>query len=306
MNSTQLSHIVKEKAHDLGFLACGITTASHLPHDEARLQTWLKAQMHGSMAYMANNFDKRVNPSLLVNGAKSVVVVLLNYFPEREQAAGSPILAKFAYGKDYHFLMKAKLNALLEHIQAFAPEVTGRAFTDSAPVLERALAVNAGLGWIGKNGNLINKQHGSFFFIGELMLDVELEYDKPMQTEHCGKCTRCLDSCPTKAIERPRIVNGSKCISYLTIENKGSIPENYKDKLQNRVFGCDICQDVCPWNRKSKPHREPFLMPHADLLGLSSAQWHGMSEDAFREYFRKSAVKRAKYAGLMRNLKFLK
>lgn len=289
-------------------MSCGISKAEFLEEEAPRLERWLQQNMHGEMGYMENHFDKRLDPRLLVGGAKSVISLTLNYFPEEVQSqdTGRPKISKYAYGRDYHFVIKDKLKQLLEFIREEIGEVGGRAFVDSAPVLDRAWATRSGLGWIGKNSNLITKKVGSFFFIAELIVDLELEYDHPVTTDHCGSCTACIDACPTQAIVEPMVVDGSKCISYFTIELKGNIPSEFDGKLDDWMFGCDVCQDVCPWNRFSKPHSEPLFDPHPDLLQMSKKDWEEISEDVFREVFRKSAVKRTKYEGLKRNIKFLK
>ena len=253
---------------------------------------------------MENHFDKRLDPTLLVPGAKSVVSLLLNYFPQETQREDSYKLSKYAYGRDYHFVIKDKLKQLLHFINEEIGEVGGRAFVDSAPVLDKAWAAKSGLGWIGKNSNLLSKKTGSFFFIAELIIDLELEYDTPV-TDHCGSCTACIDACPTDAIYEPYKVDGSKCISYYTIELKDSIPESEKGKFEDWMFGCDICQDVCPWNRFSKPHNEPLFDPHPDLLQMTKHDWEEITRETFNEIFRKSAVKRTKYDGLKRNINFL-
>ena len=289
-------------------MSCGISKAEFLEEEAPRLEQWLKQNMHGEMGYMENHFDKRLDPRLLVDGAKSVISLTLNYFPEEVQSqdTDSPKISKYAYGRDYHFVIKDKLKQLLEFIGEEIGEVGGRAFVDSAPVLDRAWATRSGLGWIGKNSNLITKKVGSFFFIAELIVDLELEYDNPMTTDHCGSCTACIDACPTQAIVEPMVVDGSKCISYFTIELKGNIPAEFDGKLDDWMFGCDVCQDVCPWNRFSKPHNEPLFDPHPDLLKMSKKDWEEITEEVFREVFRKSAVKRTKYEGLKRNIEFLK
>ena len=261
--------------------------------------------MHGSMSYMENHFDKRLDPRLLVGGAKSVVSLALNYFPEKVQLTDSYKISKYAYGEDYHFIIKWKLKELMKFIQVEIGEVGGRVFVDSAPVLDRAWAKKSGLGWIGKNANLINKQSGSFFFLAELIIDLELEPDGPVK-DYCGTCTACIDECPTDAIPQPYVVDGSKCISYLTIELKDEIiPKEFQGKMEDWMFGCDICQDVCPWNRFSKPHQESLLNPNPNLLGLNKQDWEDLTEEVFRDLFKKSAVKRTKFDGLKRNIRFL-
>ena len=306
MNQAKLSNIIKAEAKRLGFLSCGISKAEFLETEAPRLENWLNKNMHGEMQYMENHFDKRLNPTLLVEGSKSVISLLLNYFPsEIQQDKSAPKLSKYAYGTDYHFVIKDKLKSLLHYIQDEIGEVNGRAFVDSAPVLDKAWAAKSGLGWIGKHSNLLTQQVGSFYFIAELIVDLELEYDTPA-TDHCGTCTACIDACPTQAITEPYVVDGSKCISYFTIELKENIPTEFKGQLDDWMFGCDVCQDVCPWNRFSKPHREPLFNPHPELLAMTKKDWEEITEDTFRKVFQKSAVKRTKFSGLERNIKFLK
>ncbi len=296
--------LIKQEAKRLGFLQCGISKADFLAEEAPRLERWLNANMHGEMGYMANHFDKRLDPRKLVNGAKSVITVLLNYYPsETQKDPEAPKISKYAYGNDYHHVIKGKLRELVNYINEEIGEVGGRAFVDSAPVMDKAWAAKAGLGWIGKNTNLINSKTGSFFFIGELILDIELEPDGPT-TDHCGTCTACIDACPTEAIVEPYVVDGSKCISYFTIELKDAIPTNMKGKFDNWAFGCDVCQDVCPWNRFSKPHSEPQFNPHPEMLEMTKHDWEELTEDVFKKVFQKSAVKRTKYSGLKRNIAF--
>ncbi len=297
---------IKSKARELGFLECGISEANFLSEEKDRLLTWLQEEMHGEMTYMANHLDKRLDPRLLVDQARSVVSVLLNYFPAEKQAdAEAPVLSKYAFGTDYHLVMKDKLGKLLQFIQDEVAPCEGRCFVDSAPVLDRAWAARAGLGWIGKNTNLISTEHGSFFFIGELIIDLELPADDKTVRNHCGNCTRCIDACPTQALVKPFVLDARRCISYQTIENRGEIHSGLKGKFENRVFGCDICQDVCPWNLKSEIHREPDFYPDRKLMNLSKAEWNQMDKPLFNELFRNSAVKRTRFEGLKRNLKFL-
>lgn len=303
-NKEKYSKWIKEKARELGFSYCGISKAVFLEEEAPRLENWLKRNMHGSMSYMENHFDKRLDPRLLVPGARSVVSLLLNYYPEEKQRQDSFKISKYAYGEDYHFVIKDKLKTLLYGIQDEIGEVDGRVFVDSAPVLDKAWAARSGLGWIGKNNNLIRKGEGSFFFIAELILDLELEYDN-VTTDHCGSCTACIDACPTQAIESPYIVNGSKCISYLTIELKDAIPDEFSGKLDDWMYGCDVCQDVCPWNRFSKNHNEPLFQPKPSLIDYDKQQWQDLTAELFNDIFRKSAVKRTKFTGLMRNIAFL-
>ena len=305
-NKAKYSAFIKSEAKRLGFLSCGISKAGFLEEEAPRLEAWLKENRHGQMQYMENNFDKRLDPTLLVDGAKSVISLLLNYYPEQKQSEeGGYKISKYAYGQDYHFVIKHKLKELLQSIQENIGEVGGRAFVDSAPVLDKAWAAKSGLGWIGKNSNLLSKQVGSFFFIAELVVDIELEYDHAV-TDHCGSCTACIDACPTEAIIQPYVVDGSKCISYFTIELKDNLPADMKGKFSEWAFGCDVCQDVCPWNRFSKPHAETLFNPHPELLSMSKKDWEEITEDTFRKVFKNSAVKRTKYEGLKRNISFLK
>lgn len=306
-NSNNISERIKSKAKNLGFLECAIIPAGFLEEEEKHFKSWIKAGMHGEMGYMARNVEKRLDPRLLLENAKTVIVVLQNYFPkETQKDPEAPVLSKYAYGTDYHFVIKDKLKKLLTFIQEQIGEFNARPFVDSAPVLERAWARRAGLGWVGKNSNLISVEHGSFFFIGELFLDIELPYDQSKQvTDHCGTCTRCIDACPTKAIVADRVVDARKCISYQTIELKDEPDENLKGQFENRVFGCDICQDVCPWNLKSKPHNENSFESHPKLLELPKNDWHLMERPLFNELFKNSAVKRAGFKGLKRNLQFV-
>ncbi|MCE2614070.1 tRNA epoxyqueuosine(34) reductase QueG [Flavobacteriaceae bacterium D16] len=295
---------IKAEAKRLGFLSCGISKAEFLEEEAPRLEKWLKKGMQGEMQYMENHFDKRLDPRLLVDDAKSVISVLLNYYPEKTQDEGTYKISRYAYGQDYHHVMKTKLRQLLEYIEETIGEVSGRAFVDSAPVLDKAWAAKSGLGWIGKNSNLLTQQLGSYYFIGELILDLELEYDSAT-TDHCGSCTACLDACPTQAIVEPYVVDGSKCISYFTIELKNEIPNEVKGQFDDWIFGCDVCQEVCPWNRFSKPHQEPLFQPHPELLSMTKKDWEEITEEVFRKVFKKSAVKRTKYGGLKRNIRFL-
>ena len=300
----QNTDFIKAEAKRLGFLSCGISKAAFLEEEAPRLESWLKNNSHGQMTYMENNFDKRLDPTLLVGGSKSVISLLLNYYPAELQKNDTFKISKYAYGEDYHFIIKDKLKELLFSIQSTIGEVSGRAFTDSAPVLDRAWAAKSGLGWIGKNANLITQKVGSFYFIAELIIDLDLEYDSAV-TDHCGSCTACIEACPTDAIESPYIINGSKCISYFTIELKEAIPQEVQGKFDDWVFGCDVCQDVCPWNRFSKPHNEPLLNPHPKLLDFSKKDWSEITQETFREVFRDSAVKRTKLSGLLRNIAFV-
>jgi len=296
---------IKSEAKRLGFLSCGISKAEFLEEQAPRLENWLNKDMHGEMAYMENHFDKRLNPTLLVPDSKSVISLLLNYFPSELQPSETYKISKYAYGTDYHFIIKDKLKQLMDFISEEIGEVHGRAFVDSAPVLDKAWAAKSGLGWIGKHSNLLTKQLGSFYFIAELIVDLDLEYDTPV-TDHCGSCTACIDACPTNAIVADRVVDGSKCISYYTIELKNEIPTSEKGKFEDWMFGCDICQDVCPWNRFSKPNNEPLFNPHPELLSMTKKDWEEITEDVFQKLFKKSAVKRTKFLGLKRNINFLK
>ncbi|MGZ4089421.1 MAG: tRNA epoxyqueuosine(34) reductase QueG [Bacteroidia bacterium] len=303
-SSLKYTQIVKEEARLLGFDFCGISKSGFLEEDAPRIEKWLKENKHGDMKYMENYFDKRLDTRLLVEGSRSVISLLYNYYPEKKQVDNVPKISKYAYGKDYHEIIKEKLGAFLFSLKAKIGDINGRAFVDSAPVLDKAWAAKSGLGWIGKNSNLINKKNGSFFFIAELIVDLKLEYDGPIK-DYCGTCTRCIDACPTNAIVEPYVVDGSKCISYLTIELKNEIPLEFSNKMDGWVFGCDVCQDVCPWNSFSKTHEQP-LFSNEPLLNLSEAQWHDMTEETFNIIFKHSAVKRTKYKGLKRNLKFIK
>ncbi|MFC0520468.1 tRNA epoxyqueuosine(34) reductase QueG [Mesonia maritima] len=299
------TQFIKAEAKRLGFLSCGISKAEFLEEEAPRLEQWLKENRNGEMRYMENHFDKRLDPTKLVEGAKSVVSLLFNYFPSETQRDDSYKISKYAYGRDYHFVLKEKLKVFLEQIREEIGEVGGRVFVDSAPVLDKAWAAKSGLGWMGKNSNLLSKKTGSFFFIAELIIDLDLEYDTPV-TDHCGSCTACIDACPTDAIYEPYKVDGSKCISYYTIELKNEIPKNEQGKFQDWMFGCDICQDVCPWNRFSKPHNEPLFNPHPDLLSMTKRDWEELTKETFGKIFKKSAVKRTKFSGLKRNIDFLK
>ncbi len=307
MESKQhFTDLIKTEAKRLGFLSCGISQAAFLEEEAPRLEKWLKNNRHGEMQYMENHFDKRLDPTKLVEGSKSVISLLYNYFPsENQQDINAPKLSKYAYGDDYHFVIKDKLKELVHFIEEKIGDVNGRAFVDSAPVLEKAWAAKSGLGWIGKHSNLLTQQVGSFYFIAELILDVVLAYDNPV-TDHCGTCTACIDACPTQAIVEPYKVDGSKCISYFTIELKNEIPTSVKGKLDDWMFGCDVCQDVCPWNRFSKVHSEPLFNPHPELLSMTKKDWEEITEDVFKKVFKKSAVKRTKFTGLTRNIQFLK
>lgn len=302
---SEYSAKIKSAAHALGFLSCGIAKADFLEEEAPRLEQWLRQSHHGSMGYMERHFDKRLDPRLLVPGAKSVVSLLLNYHTDKTQVdPKAPKISTYAYGTDYHFVLKEKLKKLMQLIHTEIGEVNGRVFVDSAPVMDKAWAAKSGLGWIGKNTNLISKKIGSFFFIAELIIDLELDYDSPT-TDHCGSCTACIDACPTEALHQPYQIDGSKCISYLTIELKDNIPTEFKGKMDNWAFGCDVCQTVCPWNRFASPHNEPAFEPHEDLLGLTNREWQEMTSEVFTTLFKNSAVKRTQFEGLKRNIKFL-
>ncbi len=299
--------LIKKTAAELGFEFCGIAKAMFLDEDARRLETWLHKGMHGKMHYMENHFDLRTDPTKLVPGAKSVITLLLNYFPENEQVHGNPKVAKYAYGKDYHGVIREKLTTFFLLLKEGIGEINGRGFVDSAPVLERTWAQKSGLGWIGKNGNLINKRQGSFFFIATLVVDLELDYDDGFAKDYCGTCTKCIDSCPTDAILPGKVVDGSKCISYFTIELKDRLmPDSFKENFDNWLFGCDVCQDVCPWNRFSKPSSEIKFTPIPEILNFSASQWEELTEENFKIIFKDSPIKRTKFQGIKRNLQFIK
>ena len=299
------TNLIKSEAQRLGFLSCGISKAEFLEEEAPRLELWLKNDMHGEMSYMENYFDLRLDPTKLVPDSKSVISLLLNYFPSEEQDQNTYKISKYAYGTDYHYVIKNKLKLLLQYMKQEIGELHGRAFVDSAPVLDKAWAAKSGLGWMGKHTNLITKQAGSFYFIAELIVDIDLVYDSPV-TDHCGTCTACIDACPTEAIIAPYVVDGSKCISYFTIELKNEIPSNVKGQFDDWIFGCDVCQDVCPWNRFSKAHKEPLFDPNPDLLTISKNEWEEITESVFGRIFKDSSVKRTKFLGLQRNINFLK
>lgn len=303
--SQTYSQQIKSEALRLGFSDCGISKAGFLREEAENLKKWLEHNRHGEMQYMENHFEKRTDPRNLVDNAQSVISVLLNYYPAKQQRSDSYHISKYSYGKDYHFIMKAKLRELMKFIKDHIGEVSGRAFVDSAPVMDKAWAQRAGLGWIGKNTNLIHPKKGSYFFIGEVILDLELTPDTPIK-DYCGNCTKCLEACPTGALTKAYQIDASRCLSYLTIEKKGQLPEQLKGTTQDWIFGCDICQDVCPWNKKAVPHQTEAFQPHPDLLSLTKTDWQKLSREHFKEIFRKSAVKRTKYDGLMRNIDFQK
>ena len=306
-NITEHTRWIKEEAHRLGFSYAGISRAEQMEEEARRLEAWLNKGRHGDMAYMANHFDKRTDPRKLVPGARSVISLMYNYYSEDgQQDPEAPKISKYAYGKDYHFVLKRKLKSLFYFIEEKIGKVEGRVFVDSAPVLERDWARRSGLGWMGKNTMLIHPRAGSYFFLAEVILDLELECDEPIK-DYCGTCRRCIDACPTGAISpEGYILDGSKCISYFTIELKDAIPEQYRGKFENWMFGCDICQEVCPWNRFSRPHDEPAFEPKPELLDKTKQEWEEITEEVFRELFRQSAVKRTQYEGLKRNIAFLK
>ena len=301
------SLLIKKTAQQLGFLYCGIAKAEKLTDDARRLEDWLQKGMHGNMQYMENHFDLRIDPRKLVPGAKSVITVLQNYFPEKKQTTGSPRISKYAFGKDYHEVIRSKLKIFLSILNKNIGEIHGRGFVDSAPILERAWATKSGLGWIGKNGNLITKKSGSFYFIATLVVDIELYYDDPFAKDFCGTCRKCINACPTEAILENKIVDGSKCISYYTIEFKDTlIPNEMKGKFENWIFGCDTCQDVCPWNRFSFSNDEIQFTPIPEILNLSTKEWEEITEDGFNKIFKESPLRRTKFDGIKRNLRFLK
>lgn len=304
IKSTHTS-LIKTEAKRLGFLSCGISKAEFLKEEAPRLEKWLQNSMHGEMSYMENHFDKRLDPTLLVPNSKSVISLLLNYFPSETQNPDNYKISKYAYGSDYHVVIKDKLKQLLEFIYQEIGDVHGRAFVDSAPVLDKAWAAKSGLGWMGKHSNLLTKQVGSFYFIAELIVDLDLVYDTPV-TDHCGACTACIDACPTQAIVAPYVVDGSKCISYFTIELKNEIPTSLRGQFDDWIFGCDVCQDVCPWNRFSKSHKEPLFNPNPELLSMSKKDWEEITEAVFQNVFKNSAVRRTKFSGIQRNINFLK
>lgn len=306
MNVGKRTQILKTIAQELGFSFCGISKAEFLKEESDHLEEWLKRGYQGKMSYLENHFDKRLDPSLLVPGAKSVVSLIYNYFPKKDLAAPDKLkIAKYAYGEDYHFVIKDKLKKFMERLSEEIGEIHGRAFVDSAPVMERVWAQKSGLGWIGKNSLLLNRSAGSFFFLAELILDIELDYDGPIK-DYCGTCTACMDACPTDAIPAPYVVDGSKCISYFTIELKEEIPTAVKGKFENWIFGCDICQDVCPWNRFASPHSEPRFDPSENLKAMKEADWEEITEEVFQKMFGKSALKRTGHKGLTRNIQFLR
>ena len=304
-NKEHYTELIKNEAKRLGFISCGISRAEFLEDEAPRLEKWLKMKMNGEMKYMENYFEKRLDPTKLVDDAKSIISLSYNYFPEDLQNKEAPKVSKYAYGMDYHYVIKEKLIFFLTFIKDKIGDVHGRAFVDSAPILEKAWAAKSGIGWVGKNSNLITKQVGSFYFLAELIVDLDLDYDR-IESDHCGECTACIDSCPTEAIAQPYVVDGSKCISYFTIELKENIPKEFKGKFDDWVFGCDICQDVCPWNKFSKPHKEPLFKTNSKLIKMSRDEWNEITEETFNKIFKNSALKRTGYKGLTRNLNFIK
>jgi epoxyqueuosine reductase len=305
--ASKYTQLIKTEATRLGFMQCGIAAATELTEDARRLESWLNKNYQGKMSYMERHFDLRIDPRKLVPDAKSVITLLLNYYPEEKQKDEAPKIAKYAWGIDYHFVIREKLHELMSFIHKNIGEVAGRGFVDSAPVLERSWAQQSGLGWVGKNGNLISKQAGSYFFIATLICDLDLEHDNPFSTDHCGTCTRCIEACPTEAIVSPTVIDGSKCISYLTIELKDELlPKELQSKMEGWAFGCDICQDVCPWNRFSKPNTEEHFKPIPQVLNLSIGEWEELTENSFKQYFKQSPIARTKWKGMMRNIKAIK
>ena len=304
-NKKHYTELIKNEAKRLGFISCGISRAEFLEDEAPRLEKWLKMKMNGEMKYMENYFEKRLDPRKLVDDAKSIISLTYNYYPEDLQNKEAPKVSKYAYGMDYHYVIKEKLNFFLTFIKDKIGNVHGRAFVDSAPILEKAWAAKSGIGWVGKNSNLITKKVGSFYFLAELIVDLDLDYDT-IESDHCGQCTACIDSCPTQAITQPYVVDGSKCISYFTIELKENIPKEFKGKFDDWVFGCDVCQDVCPWNKFSKSHKEPLFQSSSELMKMSRDEWNEITEETFNKIFKNSAVKRTGYKGLTRNLNFIK
>ena len=300
------TQLIKHKAYDLGFSHVGVSKAGFLEKEARNLEKWLSKNHHGKMQYMENHFDLRTDPRKLVHDAKSVITILYNYYtPEKQEDPEAPKISKYAFGKDYHFVIKKKLKDLQHYITTNFGEVNMRGFIDSAPVMDKVWAKKSGLGWIGKHSNLVNKNKGSYFFIAEIILDLELDTDIPIK-DYCGSCTRCVDACPTEAIVEPYVVDGSRCISYLTIELKDEvIPQEFSGKMDNWMFGCDVCQQVCPWNRLATPHKESLFDPPSDLLSLTKKEWHELDEQMYQNLFKKSALKRAKFKGIKRNIKFL-
>jgi epoxyqueuosine reductase len=306
MSKAEISQAIKAKALSLGFADCGFARAEPLPEDATRLREWLNAGHHARMGYMANHFEKRTDPTLLVEGARSVISLLFNYYTDKAQKdAEAPVISKYAFGRDYHFVMKERMHQLLAFIQSLQPGTQGRVFVDSAPVLDRAWARKAGLGWIGKNSCLISRKLGSFVFIGEIILDLDLDHNQVPESDFCGSCQRCVEACPTGAILENRTLDSQRCISYQTIENKGAISPELRGRLEGRAFGCDICQDVCPWNRKALLHAEPEFEASAGLLELTATEWSQLDQKKYRELFKDSPVERAGFTKLLSTLAFL-
>jgi len=298
---------IKALAKEEGFMYCGIAKAMRLEDDERRLENWLNKGMHSKMSYMENHFEMRVDPTKLVPGAKSVITFLMNYFPKDEQMPEVPRIARYAWGEDYHEVIRTKLKTILSKVEEKTGEINGRGFVDSAPVLERAWALRSGLGWVGKNGNLITKSTGSYFFIATLIIDLDLHYDDPFVKDYCGSCTRCIEACPTEAILPNKVVDGGKCISYFTIELKDAlIPEEMQGKFGDWMFGCDVCQEVCPWNRFANPHEEEKFKPIAEILEYNKKDWEALTEESFKKIFKHSPLKRSKFSGIQRNLRLIK
>ena len=304
-NIESLTIDIKSRAKTLGFLSCGISKAGFLEDEAPKLENWLNKNMNGEMSYMERNLDMRLDPTKIVEGAKSVISLTYNYYTEKTYKDSNFKISKYAYGDDYHFVIKNKLKDLFEYIKEETGDINGRVFVDSAPVLERAWAKKSGLGWIGKNTNLISKKNGSFFFLCEIILDLELDYDH-IETDHCGSCTACIDACPTNAIVEPYVVDGTRCISYYTIELKNNIPDYAKNTYDDWIFGCDICQDVCPWNRFSKPHKEPLFNSNDEFLSMNKNDWIEITKETFNKVFKNSAIKRAGFDGIKRNIEFIK
>ena len=306
MNADRYKSFIKQKANELGFFYCGFSKAGFLAEEAPRLERWLKEGLHGKMSYMENHFDKRLDPTKLVEGSNSVISLLLNYYPSESQTENAPKISKYAYGEDYHLVIKDKLKLLVESMKEEIGDIQGRVFVDSAPVMDKAWAKKAGLGWLGKNTNLIHPKEGSFFFIAEIISDLSFTQDPPMR-DYCGTCSKCLDACPTNALATPYQIDASRCISYLTIELKDQlIPQQFNESMENWMFGCDICQDVCPWNRFSKAHKEARFNPDFELLNLNTNDWHALTSDHFEILFKNSAIKRTGFQGLKRNINFLK
>jgi len=306
MNADRYKSFIKQKANELGFFYCGFSTAGFLADEAPKLERWLRDGLHGKMSYMENHFDKRLDPTKLVEGSNSVISLLLNYYPSESQTENAPKISKYAYGEDYHLVIKDKLKSLVESMKEEIGDIQGRVFVDSAPVMDKAWAKKAGLGWLGKNTNLIHPKEGSFFFIAEIISDLSFTQDPPMR-DYCGTCSKCLDACPTNALATPYQIDASRCISYLTIELKDQlIPQQFNESMENWMFGCDICQDVCPWNRFSKSHQEKRFNPDFELLNLNTNDWQALTSDHFEILFKNSAIKRTGFQGLKRNINFLK